>query len=69
MVINITDYDAAHHRLGDALNAVAKARDILLGTHASDEVRESVIHAENRVCAARAIINAAITKQLRESSS
>ena len=68
MAINIIDHDAAFCHLGDALDAVVRARRILRDTSASDKVQKSVIDTEHKIYAARSIINSAIREQKMESS-
>ena len=69
MAINIIDYDAAYHRLGDALELIDQARIILRDTDTSIavEIRNSVHDAMDKVHAARYIISSAVGKQLKES--
>ena len=68
MTINIIDHEAAHRHLGDALEAIKRARAILNDVYASSEVRGGVIDADDKVYLARTIINEALFKQKMEST-
>ena len=68
MAINIIDHEAARRHLGDALDAIDKARVILFGANTSAEVSNGIIAAEDKVYEARFTIKDAIDKQTKESA-
>ena len=64
MTINIIDHDEASRHLGEAIESVQQARVILRNTNASHEIAYSLIHAEDSLHQATAIIFGAIKSQI-----